>query len=197
MHVMSYEINEEILNEDRSEYLFLIDSSALLNFFKVDREIGLPILGLIEYSQYTNFYITNEVFLEMSQKEGILNLELFGQHIINSEFSFAPEYKENKFLVEENGELRYIILNKISGTDYGQIHFCQQHKKINLVSNDRKLIKSAKSVIGEKRAGGPADLVKLLMKLHPEVKLLEKYYEKIIKRDSIVSMTDRWHYTAG
>ena len=128
----------------------------------------------------------------MSQKNGILNLELFGSHIINSEFSMKSGYKENKFIYEDNGELRYIVLNKISGNDYAQIHLCQQHKILNIVSNDQKLIKSAKCMLGENRAGGPADLVKFMKYLHPEIKALDIYLNEVAKHDAIQGMNSRW-----
>ena len=124
--------------------------------------------------------MTNDVFVELSNGPRQIPVTFITEHIINSEGSFLPDWKENRFLIKENGEIRYIVLNKISTVDYSQVLLCQNHPELTLVSNDHKLLKSAKVVLID-RVIGPPSLIEQLIDLHPIHEDLKKITEAVKK----------------
>ena len=97
-------------------------------------------------------------------------------------------------LIEENGEVKYIVLNNISATDYAQILICQNHKTLILVANDKKMLKSAIQVIKERRVIGIPALLNWLLVLYPDngrLKALKETGDKLfIKRHAFGNVSE-------
>ena len=159
---MSYDFNAQKIKAVEDKFLFLIDSSAYIRFEELEQLTGINLLKLLhESSKHSYYLLANEVLIELMKSPRIIPIEPFIEHIINLESAIDKNWKENRFIVEEEGQLKYILLNKISSTDYGQVLLCQNHNQLYLVSNDRKMLKSAAFVIGERCLG----INKLLNKL--------------------------------
>lgn len=170
------DLNKEILKKNSRKYNFLFDTSSIIYLEALWKRSGASIFKALGELPDVNFFVVNDVVSELisgknaSPVDGVLNT--FFNHILNSESSMAPNYKENKFLIEQGGEVKYIILNKISATDYAQILLCQNHLELTLVTNDRKMLKSgARVILGRRILGIPAFLNKLV-ELHPDNKRL-------------------------
>jgi hypothetical protein len=129
----------------------------------------------------------NDVLSELMQGPLAINPTQLGQflnHILNSEASMDHKRKEKRFLIEENGEVKYVVLNAVSAIDFGQILLCQNHLELIVVSNDREMIKSAAQLLHKRVMGMPAMLNKLL-ELYPEneiLKVLQKTGEEIFSQ---------------
>ena len=92
----------------------------------------------------------------------------------------SHDLKENRFLIEENGQIKYIVLNKVSAQDWGQVLLCQNHPELILVSNDRKLLKSAGIILKERVIGINA-LIDRMIQLEPEIQEYRKLKEEALK----------------
>lgn len=166
---MSYSLNETKIAILSDRKLFLIDSSAFIRIEDLWKITELNLLFLMEQSQKVHFFLSNEVCVELMKGPRDLDCGFLINHIINVDGSGPNDSKENKFLIKENGKTKYIVLNKISWQDYNQVLLCQNHPKLTLVSNDRKLLKSASAVI-DKRIIGINALMDEMIKLEPKVK---------------------------
>ena len=149
---------------------------------------GASIFTAIEECPEVNFFVLNDVLSELMQGPKGINptqLNTFFDHILNSESAMNRDRKENRFLIEENGEIKYIVLNNISATDYAQVLICQNHIELTLVANDTKMLKSAAQVIkGRRVIGIPAFLDKLLA-IYPNnerLKVLKKTGDKLFTK---------------
>jgi len=108
----------------------------------------------------------------------------FINHVLNAESAINADWKENRFLIKDNGQTKYIVLNKISPTDYAQILLCQNHPELVLVVNDRKMLRSGSQIIPERIIGIPA-LLNRLLDVFPEndrLKTLKNTGEYIFKK---------------
>lgn len=172
---MDIDINRNIIAEKGKKYNFLLDTSTIIYLEIIWKKCGANMLMTLEKLPDINFFVTSQVLVElMSGKKGYSTgiLGDYDGHILNSEGSFVPNWKENRFLIEQDCEVRYIVLNKISDTDYSQILMCQNHLELTLVTNDRKMLKSGVQVIlGRRIFGIPAFLEKLI-DLYPKNKRL-------------------------
>jgi len=182
------EQNNQTLLTHGKKYNFLFDTSTILYFQKMYEYCGISIFTAIKECTEVDFFILNDVLLELMQgKKGInpTHLSLFLNHVLISESSMDRNRKENRFLIEEDGELKYVVLSSISATDYSQVLICQNHTQLVLVANDKKMLKSAAQVLkGRRTLGIPAFLDRLLL-LYPHnemLKELQKTSDKLFEK---------------
>lgn len=163
--------NKQTLLTQGKKYNFLFDTSTILYFQVIHQHCGASIFAAINECPEVNFFVLNDVLSELMQgKKGInpTQLNVFMNHILNSESAMDRNRKENRFLIEEDGEIKYIVLSSISATDYAQVLICQNYTQLMLVANDKKMLKSAAQVLeGRRTLGIPAFLDRLLL-LYPE-----------------------------
>ncbi len=167
--------NTNLLAKKGREYNFLLDSSTIIYFEKMHGQCGVSIFTAFQELPDVEFFVCNDVLSELiSGTKGFnpIQLRIFVGHIINAESSMMHGWKENRFLVQENGETKYVVLNKISSADYAQILLCQNHPELVLVANDRKMLKSAIQVLGNRAIGIPA-LLNQLLQHYPSNKRLQ------------------------
>lgn len=182
------DLNNKVLLESGKKYNFLFDTSAILRFQALYEVCGVSIFKAINECKDINFFILNEVIMELMQGTKSISPTQIGgllNHILNSESSMDRSHKENRFIINEKGQIKYIVLNKVSATDYAQILMCQNHPELTLVSNDKKMLKSAAQVIKGRRVIGIPALLDRLLILYPEnerVKTLKKTGDKIFKK---------------
>lgn len=165
------EDNSRILAEKGRKYNFLFDTSTIRYFEQIWKQCGVSIFVAMSEIANVNFFVCNEVLSELINVPSGFNptqLNIFFDHILNVESSMSRNRKENRFLINENGEVKYVVLNKISSTDYAQILLCQNHPELTLVANDRKLIKSGAQVVPDRRVIGIPSLLDKLLVLHPD-----------------------------
>lgn len=163
------EENNQILADTGKQQNFMLDTSAILYFQTIWKNCGASIFTVFKELPDVNFYVCNEVLSELiGGKNGFAPTQLgpFLGHILNAESSMVPGWKENRFLIQENGETKFIVLNKISSTDYAQILLCQNHSELVLVANDRRMIKSGAQVLENRMIGIPA-MLKRLRSVYP------------------------------
>jgi hypothetical protein len=190
--------NNKILQLYGKKLNFLLDTSAILYFQELYRHCGASIFKAMAECQDINFFVLNYVLSELLQGPKGLNPTQLGpliNHILNSEYSSDPKRKENRFLIEVNGETRYIVLNNISTTDYAQVLACQNHKELTLVSNDVKLLKSAAQVIKERRVVGIPAMLDRILFLYPKnkrIKVLKETGDKLFaKKHAFGNITEK------
>src|SRR3990167_10833526 len=112
--------NNQTLLTLGKKYNFLFDTSTILYFQVMHQHCGASIFTAINDCPEVNFFVLNDVLSELMQGEKGINptqLNLFMNHILNSESAMDRNRKENRFLIEENGEIKYIVLSSISATD--------------------------------------------------------------------------------
>jgi hypothetical protein len=136
------------------------------------------------------FFVSNEVVVEIENRPRKFKFGYFINHILNSPISMDSNWKENRFLVKENGETRYITLNKVSNVDYGQISLAQNHPELTLVSNDRKLLKSAAHIIPGRVLGMPI-LIERLCDKYPDNKPLKSIKKTLGQTHELKSSLDK------
>ena len=169
--------NNAIITKNGKEYNFLFDTSTILYFEQIWKVCGASIFTAIAELPDVTFFVCNDVVSELMNGSHGFNptqLNIFFDHILNAEGAMIPDHKENRFLVEEDGEVKYVVLNKISSTDYAQVMLCQNHPELTLVANDRKLIKSGAQVITGRRVFGIPALLDKLLTLHPNNERLKE-----------------------
>ena len=177
--------NKQILLTQGKKYNFLFDTSTILYFQVIHQHCGASIFTAINECPEVNFFVLNDVLSELMQgKKGInpTQLSVFMNHILNSESAMDRNRKENRFLIEEDGEIKYIVLSSISATDYAQVLVCQNHAQLILVANDKKMLKSAAQVLEGRRTLGISAFLDRLLLLYPEnerLKTLKKAGDKL------------------
>lgn len=144
---MSIEANKQLLSRFQSRPLYLFDNSIFGVSEHIARQIKINFVELFEEVKPETFFVSNEVMAELMNGPRNVNYGFFHGRVLNVEGSFDRARRENRFVVKEDGEFKVITLNKISSTDYNQILLCQNHPELVLVSNDRKLLKSAASIV--------------------------------------------------
>jgi len=191
------EENNKIILTKGKKYNFLFDTSTILYFQTLYEHCGASIFEALKECKEVNFFVVTDVLSELMQgKKGInpTQLNSFFDHILNPESSMDHDRKENRFLIEDNGKIKYIVLNNISATDYAQILICQNHKTLILVANDKKMLKSAIQVIKERRVIGIPALLNWLLVLYPDngrLKALKETGDKLfIKRHAFGNVSE-------
>ncbi len=140
--------NSAVIESIGNKKLFLLDASAIILIEELSRMVGIDTLGKIQDSSTHYFFISNEVYCEVSRNCA----DFFDAHsncILNAEGSTAHR-KLSTIPIEIEGEMRVMTINNISHEDWNQIWLCRNHMQLTLVTNDKKLIKSAAIVIGER-----------------------------------------------
>lgn len=86
------------------------------------------------------------------------------KHLVNTnEFAGGKKYKENRFPVLDGDDVRVVIANKVSSVDHGEINVCQNNADSKLVTEDGKIQKSARLVLGESRVLAYDDFISELV----------------------------------
>jgi predicted nucleic acid-binding protein len=133
----------------------LLDTNIVIRIW----EDKLKLLDMIEKSNKFDYKITNETAMELANGEMQEIIPVISKkyqkisgHIINNDTcSIDPNWRENRFLFEaEDGNVYYKVGNKISTVDYGIVLMCQNYDLI-LVTEDRRIFKSARLVLPESR----------------------------------------------
>lgn len=191
------EENNKVLLTKGKKYNFLFDTSTVLYFQVMYECCGASIFKAIGECPKVNFFVLNHVLSELIQGPKGINptqLNPFFNHVLNSESSMDHDRKENRFLIEEGGEIKYIVLNNVSATDYAQILICQNHRELTLVANDKKMLKSAAQVIKERRVIGIPALLDKLSALYPDnerLKMLKKTGDELfVKRHAFGTISE-------
>jgi hypothetical protein len=189
--------NNKILATKGKKYNFLFDTSTIIYFQVMYEHCGASIFVAFKECSDVNFFVLNDVLSELMQGLRGVNptqLNIFFDHILNSESSMDHNRKENRFLIEKDGEIKYVVLNNISATDYAQVLICQNHRELILVANDKKMLKSAAQIIKERRVIGIPALLDKLLVLYPSnerLKLLKKTGDELfVKRHALGNISE-------
>jgi len=140
-----YLLDTNIIIKVWNKYPTLLDT--IENIKSIDYKISEDIAGELSVKEYVKF---NEDFV-LSNKF----LKLLGHIISNNETnsniidtglpSDFIKYQQNKSIYLVNGD-------KISINDYSLIDICEKNKEYILVTDDKKLIRSAKIILNSSRA---------------------------------------------
>lgn len=193
MPAMSNNYNNRKIASIKNKKIYLLDTSLYIRSEEIFEVTGLSLINILHASNKVAFFSTNTVFTELSRGKRQISPKFIYDHILNSEISMNPKWRENRFIIEKNGKIGYIVLNKISATDYGQILLCQNHPELALVANDHKLLKSAKIIL-KKRVIGPPTLIKQLLQFHPQNKKLHKINKVVKKLYKIKKVSKIYNY---
>ena len=169
---MSFDINKQNISKYIDKKIYLFDSGVFARSEEISSACKVDFIDVFNELPAEYFFVSNEVVVEIANGPRHLNYGYFMHHILNSEGAMDSSWKENRFLIEEAGEIRYVVLNKISNVDYGQVTLAQNHKELTLVSNDRKLLKSAAQIIPGRVLGMPV-LIERLSEKYPQNKKLK------------------------
>lgn len=163
---MSYDLNVSKLTKFKGKTIFLFDSSTFCRYEELSLYSGINFFEVVGKLDRIVFLLTNEVIVELMNGPRKLHPKFLLDHIINVEGSMDHSLKENRFLYEKEGKLHYLVLNKVSAVDWNQVMLCQNHSDLILVTNDKKLLKSSKVILGD-RSFGAASLLYKLMEMYP------------------------------
>ena len=138
-----YLLDTNIVIKVWNKYPTLLD--VMENIKSIDFKISEDIAGELSVKEYVKF---NENFV-LSNKF----LKLLGHIITNNEPSSAEECLGLNFIKYEQNKNIYLVNgDKISINDYSLIDICEKNKNYILVSDDKKLIRSAKIILGSSRS---------------------------------------------
>lgn len=176
----SVEQTEIILNEMGFSTFYLLDGNIIDCFEGIYRAVGINMLKEIDSIQNVTYLFTNQVIVELLNRPQSLDISIAKNNIINVEGGHSED-KENRFLIEEDGEIRVALGTKVSPEDWAQVLLCQNHPKLKLVSNDHGLIKNSLRAIGEPRTKTIVSLVQELITLSSNSKNLQLVLEYLNK----------------
>lgn len=168
------------LDERGVTLVYLLDANIVDIFEQVAQNTGVDLFDLIDRKNGRTFMFTNDVGVELMNRPKSFDPRVFQDHLINSSGGMAG--KENRFLIEEEGEVRVAYGTLVSSEDWGQILACQNHDRFKLVTNDVKLGRNAIRVIGESRIKTPHSLLLELMEQDPNNEELKKAFQYIESR---------------
>ena len=138
-----YLLDTNIVIKMWNKYPALLDT--IENIKSVDFKISEDIAGELSVKEYVKF---NEDFV-LSNKF----LKLLGHIIPNDETSFTDGCITSDFIkYEKNKNIFLVNGDKISVNDYSLIDICKNNKDYILVTDDKKLIRSAKIILDSSRA---------------------------------------------
>lgn len=175
---MSFDYNTQHIGEHKDKKVYLFDTGVFARSEEIASVCGSDFIEIFSKLPEEYFFVTNEVLLELMNGPRTILPGFFMKHILNAEGAMDRTLKENRFIIEKDGNLSYIVLNKVSSVDYSQILLCQNHKELILVSNDRKLLKSAAQILPDRVIGFPTLIINLSQK-YPSNKPL-MYVRKVI-----------------
>jgi len=143
MSCREYLLDTNIVIKLWNKYPTLLDT--IENIKTVDYKISEDIAGELSVKEYVRF---NDDFV-LSNKF----LKLLPHIITNSDSSSTEEFLASDFIKYEQNKNIYLINgDKISINDYSLIDICEKNKDYILVSDDKKLVRSAKIILEPSRA---------------------------------------------
>jgi hypothetical protein len=145
------EENDKRISEAGGDLNLLIDSSVYHELNKIETEIGLNPLDLLDYYPKVKFFFTHSMVNENIRGKmgfGSEAMWMF-RHSLQDEGAFTG--KESHFLYNDtSGNIRTVIMNNISAEDYSQILMAQNHENLVLVTNDHRMLKSAGALLSNR-----------------------------------------------
>lgn len=164
--ITTVDINREKIEGagNQGKRCWLIDTSVYCRFEEAASLCGVDLFEVIDTLPNEEYFFLNNALIELANgpRSQMDVLRRFIDHMICAEGGGDPTHKENRFLIEEEGEVRYVVLNKVSNTDWMQINTAQNYTSLLLVSNDTKMIRSASYVLPGRAYGTQSFLSKLL-----------------------------------
>jgi len=138
-----YLLDTNIIIKVWNKYPTLLDTIESIKL--IDFKISEDIAGELSIKEYVKF---NENFV-LSNKF----LKLLGHIIKSDEYSSNEEYLAREFIKYEQNKNVYLVNgDKISINDYSLIDICEKNENYILVTDDKKLIRSAKTILNSSRA---------------------------------------------
>ncbi|MBU3092692.1 hypothetical protein K2F40_10920 [Clostridium sp. CM028] len=138
-----YLLDTNIIIKMWNKYPTLLDT--IENMKCINFKISEDIAGELSVKEYVKF---NEDFI-LSNKF----LKLLGHIITNNGHTFIEECVGRDFIKYEQNKNIYLVNgDKISINDYSLIDICKQNEDYILVTDDKKLIRSAKIILDSSRA---------------------------------------------
>lgn len=137
-----YLLDTNIVIKVWNKYPALLDT--IENIELIDFKISEDIAGELSVKEYVQF---NKDFV-LSNKF----LKLLGHIIHNSKISFTEDFLESHFIkYQKNDSIYFTNGNKISINDYNLIDICEKNKEYTLVTEDKKMLLSAKIILDSSR----------------------------------------------
>lgn len=137
-----YLLDTNIVIKVWNKYPTLLDT--IENIESVDFKISEDIAGELSVKEYTKF---NEDFV-LSNKF----LKLLGHIIANSAPSIIEECTGSDLIkYQKNKNIYFVNGDKISINDYSLIDICERNKEYTLVTEDKKMLRSAKIILDSSR----------------------------------------------
>lgn len=142
-----------------SNLIYLFDSNIIIKFWNIYFEK----FHKLETREDIEFVIPREVAMELSKKESVNynNTPILSERFINllpriidvNDNINLDEFSESFEGKTTNGGITYYIYgNKISRTDLALIYLCSTDARYVLVTDDKKLLRSGKLILGDNRA---------------------------------------------
>jgi hypothetical protein len=142
MMCKEYLLDANIVIKVWNKYPTLLDT--IENIECIDFKISEDIAGELSVKEYVKF---NKDFV-LSNKF----LKLLGHIITNSPTSFTKGSIGNDFIKhEQNKNIYFVNGDKISINDYSLIDICEKNNDYILVTDDKKIIRSAKIILDSSR----------------------------------------------
>lgn len=137
-----YLLDTNIVIKVWNKYPNLLDT--IENIECVDFKISEDIAGELSVKEYIKF---NEDFV-LSNKF----LKLLGHIITNNGPSFSDGRITSDYVkYEQNNKIYFVNGDKISINDYSLIDICEKNKGYTLVTDDKRMIRSAKVILDSSR----------------------------------------------
>ena len=137
-----YLLDTNIVIKVWNKYPTLLDT--IENIESIDFKISEDIAGELSVKEYVKF---NEDFV-LSNKF----LKLLGHIITNNDPSFTEDCIGSDFIkYEKNKNIYFVNGDKISINDYSLIEICEKNKDYTLVTEDKKMLRSAKIILDSSR----------------------------------------------
>ncbi|MGH4139986.1 hypothetical protein [Clostridium sp.] len=137
-----YLLDTNIVIKVWNKYPTLLDSIENIDF--IDFKISEDIAGELSVKEYVKF---KEEFV-LSNKF----LKLLGHIITNSSLNLNEESIQNDFIkYEKNKNIYFVNGDKISINDFSLIDLCEKNKEYTLVTEDKRMLRSAKIILDSSR----------------------------------------------
>ncbi|MGV8981991.1 hypothetical protein [Clostridium sp.] len=137
-----YLLDTNIIIKVWNKYPTLLDSIENKKF--IDFKISEDIAGELSVKEYVKF---KEDFI-LSNKF----LKLLGHIIVNNRSNYNEESIKNDFIkYEKNKNIYFVNGDKISINDYILIDICEKNKEYTLVTEDKRMLRSAKIILEDSR----------------------------------------------
>ena len=152
-----YLLDTNIIIKMWNKYPTLLDT--IENMKCINFKISEDIAGELSVKEYVKF---NEEFVLSSKF-----LKLLGHIIPNNGPAFTEECVGHDFIKYEQNKNVYLVNgDKISINDYSLIDICKQNKDYILVTDDKRLLRSAKIILDSSRAINFQEFIVELKKLN-------------------------------